>query len=267
MRQRAGLRARRQAARALHAWRRRRFERRLAGPKLLATFAECHPRAFFIEIGSNDGEQHDHLRPFILTSEWSGIMVEPVPYIFERLERNYGQIDRVILENAAISDRTGRVPFYYLVDASADERAGLPDWYDGIGSLSEDAVLSHVDDIPDVENRIIRADVPALTFEELCDRHGAERVDLLVVDTEGYDWELIRTIDFERRRPELLIYEHFHLAPEDRAEAAATLERAGYSTMEEGFDTFCLADDASPRLQRLWPRLRPGMPGLSVHEK
>ena len=45
--------------------RRRRFERRLAAPKLLRAFADHNPDAFFVEIGANDGEQHDHLRRFI----------------------------------------------------------------------------------------------------------------------------------------------------------------------------------------------------------
>ena len=56
-----------------------------AGPKLLRAFAESVPDPFFIEIGSNDGDQHDHLRPFILERGWSGIMVEPVDYVFRRL--------------------------------------------------------------------------------------------------------------------------------------------------------------------------------------
>jgi hypothetical protein len=89
----------------------------------------------------------------------------------------------------------------------------------------------------------------------------------VVIDAEGYDWELIRSIDLARWSPEVLVYEHFHLSPTDRAEAAASIGRSGYNTLEEGFDTFCLARDAAPRLRRLWKRLRPGVPGLSVHDE
>ena len=247
--------------------RHRRLERRLAGPRLLAAFADCHPSPFFIEIGSNDGEQHDHLRPFILARGWNGIMVEPVPYVFERLSRNYGSVPGVILERAAVADRDGRVPFYYLVDAPDDERRHLPDWYDGIGSLSKEAVLGHVKHIPDIERRLVREEVAALTFDSLCEKHGVGRVDLLVIDTEGYDWELLQSIDFARWRPELLIYEHFHLSPSDRDFAAARMRERDYDTMEEHFDTFCLARDADPRLRRMWRRLRPALPGVSVHEE
>jgi len=58
------------------AWR---LKRKCAGLKLLRTFAAEHPDAFFIEVGSNDGEAGDYLHPHIPSKRWSGIMVEPVP--------------------------------------------------------------------------------------------------------------------------------------------------------------------------------------------
>jgi FkbM family methyltransferase len=259
--------ARVRAGAAYRALRLRSLRRRLAGPRLIRAFARTHSSAFFVEIGSNDGEQHDHLRRFILSQEWAGIMVEPVPYVFERLRRNYAEVPRVILENAAIAERDGRLPFYYLVDATVEERSRLPDWYDGIGSFRKETVLSHVRHIPDIERRLVCTEVPALTFDSLCDKHGADRVDLLVVDTEGYDWEIIRHLDFSARRPELMIYEHYHLDPADRRAAAERLHDLGYETMEEGFDTFCLDAEAGPRLRRAWDRLRPAVPGVSVHDE
>ena len=259
VRRRLGV-ARRQA-------RRRRIQRRLAAPRLLEAFAELHPSATFVEIGSNDGEQHDHLRPFILSREWSGVMVEPVPYVFERLRANYGSVDRVALENAAVGVSDGTRPFYHLVDAGEHERAQLPEWYDGIGSFSKEFLLGHSKHMPDIEERIVCREVPTLTFASLCRKHGLDRVDLLVVDTEGYDWELIRHIDLTAQRPILLIYEHFHLPYEDRAASRAHLEALGYETMEEGFDTFCLDTAAGPRLRDVWRGLRPAVPGVSVHEE
>jgi len=246
--------------------RQRRFERRLAAPRLLRAFADAYPAAFFVEIGSNDGEQHDHLRAFILEREWRGIMVEPVPHVFERLRRNYGAINRVVLENAAIAGRDGTVPFFYPGPPTDEELARLPDWYDGIGSLSREAVVAHAKHIPDIEARVVREDVESLTYASLCRRHRVDRVDLLVIDTEGHDWEILRSLDLARERPRLLVYEHFHLSAGDRRAARAHLEHAGYETLEEGFDTFCLVpgDDA---LTRRFRGLRPAVPGVSVDDE
>jgi FkbM family methyltransferase len=251
---------------AIHGVRARRLQRRLAGPKLLQAFAEVYPDAFFVEIGSNDGEQHDHLRPFIRSLRWSGIMVEPVPYVFERLKANYGDLDRVALENVAIADRDGQLPFYHLAEAPAAERDRMPGWYDGIGSFSRDVVLDHARHIPDIDQRIVQRDVRALTLASLCGAHGVERIDLLLIDTEGYDYELIRSIDLAEQHPRLIIYEHFHLAPTDRAECRRLLEGHGYETMEEGFDTWCLDPAPDDQLTRAWRRTEPAVAGVSVHD-
>jgi FkbM family methyltransferase len=245
----------------------RRLQRRMAGPKLLRAFADANPSATFVEVGANDGEQHDHLRPFILAGGWTGVMVEPVPYIFERLRRNYEHVGGVALENAAIGTQEGRLPFYYLVDASADERARLPDWYDGVGSFDKERILAHAKHMPDIESRLVCEEVPTLTFDALCRKHGIERVDVLVVDTEGYDWELLRSIDLDVWRPQLVVYEHFHLSPEDRAAALDRLRGAGYDTMEEGFDTFCLGAHADAGLRATFASLEPAVRGVSVQDE
>lgn len=244
----------------------RRLQRRLAGPKLLDAFATAYPEAFFIEVGSNDGEQHDHLRPLILSRSWRGIMVEPVPYVFARLQENYGEIDRVILENVAIADRDGELPFFHLREAEPGERDRLPEWYDGIGSFSADAVMGHADHIPEIDRRLNRTTVPCLRFESLCARNGVEQLDLLLVDTEGYDWELLQTIDLAARRPRLVIYEHYHLSSADRTAAHDRFAQLGYETMEEGFDTFCL-DPLDDDLTRRWRRLRPAVRGVFASEQ
>lgn len=245
----------------------RRLSARLAGPRLIRAFAEVFPAAAFVEIGANDGEQHDHLRPMILERRWRGVMVEPVPYVFERLRANYASVDRVAVENAAIADRDGHQPFYHLAPVADYEAEGLPQWYDGIGSFSRESVLDHQRLIPDIESRLVETEVPCLTFDTLCAKHGLGQVDLLLVDTEGYDYEVLRTIDFQRHRPALVIYEHYHLSEDDQASAQHELRGAGYETMSEGFDTWCLRPEADAGLTRQWQRLRPAVPALSERDE
>jgi FkbM family methyltransferase len=245
----------------------RQMIRSLAGPRLLRSFADSYPHAFFVEIGSNDGEQHDHLRPFILSRPWRGVMVEPVPYVFDRLRRNYEAYGRIALENVAVGDEDGRLPFYHLVKPAPHELESLPDWYDGVGSFSREAVAGHVTHIPDIEERIVRREVQVVTFDSLCRRNHASHVDLLLIDTEGHDWEILRSIDFARWRPRLVIYEHYHLSPVARAAAREHLALVGYETMEEGFDTFCLDTSVDDALTDLWHELRPAVGGVAAYEE
>jgi FkbM family methyltransferase len=241
------------------------LRRRLAAPRLLTAFSKRYPDAYFIEIGSNDGEQSDQLSPFIKSHRWKGLMIEPVPYLYERLKRNYGDLEGVGLVNLAIADHDGTTPFYYVIEADPMSDA-LPEWYEGIGSFDRQAVLRHGREIPDIEDRVVEAEVPCVTFETLCGRHRIERIDLILVDTEGYDAEIVAQIDLDRRRPRLLVYEHYHLTPEERLRCREMVEAAGYETMEEGFDTFCFDASPSDPLTRAWRKLTPAVPGVSIHD-
>ena len=253
------VRDRRNRRRWLH------FERRSAGRELMAAFAEAYPRATFVEIGSNDGAQYDDLRPHVLEGRWSGLMVEPVPYVFERLARNYGHLDGVALANVAVADREGRLPFHHLAEADPGELAALPSWYDAIGSFDRDTVLRHRE-IPGIEERLVTTEVECETFEALCDRHGIGEIDLLAIDAEGSDAMVLAQVDLERRRPRLVTFEHYHLATEERARIRERLEALGYELLEEFLDTWAL-ETRDDELTRRFRQLRPAMPARSAAEE
>ncbi len=239
-----------------------------AGPRILGAFADAYPRAVFVEIGANDGVRTDHLRPFILSCPWRGVMVEPVPWLYERLRENYKTQLGVAFENAAIAGVDAPVPFYYVPPAENRLWGNGPIWSDVVGSLSRAEVegsIAHGRDfaaqalrveIPDHEIRIEKINVPGLTFESLCRKHSLEALDLVLIDAEGYDYEIIKEIDFERHRPRLLIYESDRFSPEQRQECRAYLERLGYDPMEEGFDTWCHDPRVNDGLTRRWRTVR-----------
>ena len=140
------------------------------------------PTAVVAEIGANDGHSHDPLHP--IPPGWTGVLVEPQPAVFARLRHTVGDHPGLRLVNAAVTGTQGTVPFF----APASD--------DTLGSLYPQ---------PGAE----RIEVDAVTFDGL----GLERLDLLVVDTEGHDWEILRHAPLERLRPRLIVYEHFHLQP------------------------------------------------------
>lgn len=229
---------------------------RFRSPRVVPEFAKVYPNAFFIQIGSNDGDQLDPLKDAIRTKNWKGIMVEPVPYVFEKLKLRHGNNPRLTLENIAISRQAGVMPFYHLRNAEEQGLEKPPRWYDALGSFSKEVVLKHEDLIPDLRERLTESNVNVTTFDELCSRNNVKQVDLIHIDTEGHDFEILKTIDLPRYRPKLVIYEHHHLNPVDRAAAQDYLRKAGYAVFEEILDTWCI--DASLRgfrnrhLRSLW---------------
>lgn len=234
----------------------RRAVRRLRGPKIIRQMERLYPQAFFIQIGANDGDQLDPLRTAVHRSGWRGIMVEPVPYVFRKLASNNGHLaSRVKLENVAIADVCGTLPFWHLPQADAGE--GLPRLYDALGSFHKDVVLKHVNFIPDIEDRIVCTNVDCITLEELCRRNQVDAIDVLQIDTEGYDFEIIKMIDFTIRPPSLLIYEHHHFDEHTDRECRQYLRERGYRLFKEGMDTWCLRSGQkgggrTQRLERYW---------------
>jgi FkbM family methyltransferase len=217
---------------------------------LMRRFGAAHPDAFFIEIGANDGFARDPLRLEIKRRRWRGIMVEPVPYVFEWLRERYGSHPRIALEQAAIAERDGVLPFYHLREATPGEQVW--GWYHALGSFNRDVVLSNRDLVPDIEDRLVETKVPAMTFAQLCEKHDVDDVDLVLIDTEGYDYEILKSMDLAARRPRLVVYEHLHLSSEDRAAARGMLEAEGYITFEDDLDTAALdTTRLSPKDRRL----------------
>jgi FkbM family methyltransferase len=237
----------------------------MAGPKLLRAFARAERDVFFVEIGANDGEQHDPLRPYSRSPGWRGVMVEPVPYVFERLRRNYGAEDGIELVNAAIAQRDGPIEFFHLPPSDDPRAESLPDWYDAIGSFSREAVLAHPE-VADAADRVVATEVRGITFETLCRELGIDAIDLLLIDTEGSDADVLGQIDFARRRPRLVVYEHFHMSAAVRAECAELMRTAGYETLAEHFDTYCLLP-GEDRLTEIWRGLEPGVAPTSAEEE
>ncbi len=214
---------------------------------VIDAFGRSHPEARFVQVGSHDGVSFDPICTQVRTRPWTGIMIEPVPYLFDRLQVHFGDNRRVRLENSAISDRPGPQPFYVLAEDPDPDGTGLPGWYDALGSFRRDVLVSHRDVIPDIEDRVQVIDVPCLTFDAVCAKHGLDEVDLVHIDTEGFDYEVIKLIDLDRWHPAALLYEHVHLAPEDRAAAAAHLEAHGYALLSDAMDTLSVHTSALER--------------------
>jgi FkbM family methyltransferase len=213
---------------------------------ILEQFAQLRPEAFFVQIGSHDGQQQDPLRDIVLSREWSGIMVEPVPYVFARLQHYYGHLRRLRLENVAVGPEDGPRTFYHLRDTNDAGRRGLPIWFDALGSFNREVVLAHRRFIPDIDSRIVELEVPCVTFDTLCHRNGVERVDFLHTDTEGYDFEILKSVNFGCLRPTLIVYESVHLRPEDKQACLELLGSVDYESFEYGLDTWCFNASTLP---------------------
>ena len=192
---------------------------------------------FFVSIGANDGIYGDPLRTHILRHGWHGIMVEPVPELFDALQENYQTSSGIIFECAAIGDTSGRFPFYRV---QFDQG---PEWLNQLGSFDRDVIASHKEFFPEIEDYIVKMDVNCLTFADLLEKHSCQCMDVLMIDTEGYDYQILRQLSLDECRPGIVIYEHKHLSPENRASLENSFSDSGYALIT--LETDCIAVDPS----------------------
>jgi FkbM family methyltransferase len=196
-------------------------------------------RVFFVQIGANDGLTGDPVHDTIAHNKnWSGIFIEPVETLFQKLKKNYGLSKRFIFENVAVSQERGVRKFYYVsADAKGSEEK-ISDWFDQIGSFDRNHILKHcVGNNRVLENYIVEQNVSCLPLQDILDKHSITQLDLVLIDTEGFDFQVLLQVDLNTYKPSVVLYEHYHLSPEDKANARSLLEEHGYRLTEFEEDT------------------------------
>ena len=193
----------------------------------------------FVQVGSNDGVQGDPLHPLIRAHPgWRGLLVEPVPYLFDRLRRNYSRLPsaqgRFSFENVAIAAEPGRRPFYYVSERAGALEGDLPAWCEQLGSFEREHLLSHLEGR--LAPHIVEQDVECATLSDVLERNRVGRLDLLHIDTEGHDHQILLQLDWSRWRPRVILFEVIHLTEQERTEAAALMRSEGYRLSLLGYD-------------------------------
>lgn len=186
----------------------------------------------FLQVGSSDGDLNDPLRPHIVAKRAVGVFVEPISSSIETLRKSYVDYDGLGFENCAIDSKAGFRTLYQI----AGEKENLPEWAYQVASFDRQVLLNHVDSIPDVASRITEVKVVCRTLIEIIESNGLTSIDCLQIDTEGYDYEILRGFPFKSIRPDLVIYEHKHLSEELKKASILLLEFFGYSIVVANTD-------------------------------
>lgn len=84
-----------------------------------------------------------------------------------------------------------------------------PDWYGQLGSFRRENIEKHLDGIliPYIEE----IDVCLDTLENIVRNSGFLKIDVIHVDAEGYDLEVLSSLDLNYWKPSVIIFEHKHI--------------------------------------------------------
>jgi FkbM family methyltransferase len=160
---------------------------------LLETIPEC----VFVEIGANDGVVNDPLHGIIKENKWTGILVEPHPGAFEELQQTYAGIDGLIFEQAVISEESKEIEFFYPQDGDSATTQHA--------SLSKD-YISNMYKLPP---QVLK--VTSMTPSQLLHKHNITQYDVLMIDTEGYDFKILKAFPLDTIPPAVIQLEVRHI--------------------------------------------------------
>ncbi len=167
--------------------------------EFVVNYYKSKQRGVFVDIGAHDGISLSNT--YVLEKElnWKGICVEPMEHEYKKLI----ECRDAICYNCAIYDHNGVEKFTML------EHDGYPDMLSGI---SKDISIVHMGHILSeggrmgAKRKII--EVPTRILNEILEENNIFEIDFLSIDVEGAELKILQSIDFDKFKIKLIIYEN-----------------------------------------------------------
>lgn len=178
---------------------------------------------------------------------WKGVMVEPMKDTFEKMVLLNRNDQGLFFENVAISETTGEKIIYKVGISNAK-------WATALTSFDVDIIKNHLRNgfiqecaknegikMPENEFDIISSEsIKTITFSDLLLKHRVTEFDILLIDTEGYDYNILKLIDFSIVKPAIIVYENKHLKRKIYKRSISLLKKYNYDVFSDGSDTIAL---------------------------
>jgi len=187
---------------------------------------------FFLQIGAFDGVSNDPIHHHVVKHGWRGVLIEPQPWAYERLKETYKDCSGLVIRNVAISDQGSKRELFVL----DTENPKAPHWAGQVASFDRATITKHAALVPEA-NEIQSIVVDVMPLKAVISEHQVERIDVLQIDTEGFDFEILKMVDFEALAPFVIHYEHCHLNKADAEKSFRLLIENGYQVAVGETDT------------------------------
>ena len=220
--------------------------------ELVETLVSRRPISI-VQIGANDGVTNDPLGELILSraGRIRGLLIEPQRSAFLRLSQRYDDAPNITCLRAAIDRKPGNRRLYSVNRKAAAEQLRR-NVSDGIGSFDrrhvETMLWASAPSLPaeDISMLITEETVCTTTLLDALFEAEIDQPDVILVDTEGFDAEIMHIALDAGVRPILVQYEHKHLTDRDRRGVSGRLIREGYQLWTDHADVWGRRVDADP---------------------
>lgn len=143
---------------------------------------------FYVDVGTNDPFRFSNTARF-WKKGWMGITIEPDPLLHENIKKV--RTDGINL-NVGVGTKKGILPFYKFEPHT-------------LSTFSEEEKNKYLSEGYKLQGIV---DVPVITLGEILKKHADKKqIDLLSIDTEGFDYEVLQSNDWTRFKPKLICIE------------------------------------------------------------
>jgi len=141
---------------------------------------------FFLDIGAHDGISLNNTYFFEKYRNWNGICIEPIPEVFERLDKNRS----CIKIKGCIAEKNGR-SIFLKIEGYSEMLSGLVDDYD----------LRHLyrieAEIQQYGGKKQEIEVECFNVNDMLAENNISFIDYCSLDVEGAEFSILKSIDFK----------------------------------------------------------------------
>jgi FkbM family methyltransferase len=202
---------------------------------------EAKHRLNFIQVGACDGVVSDQARSFIRDTRCHSILVEPIPANFAELSRQYEGLSNVMLLNAAVDTSSGKRAIHSVINQGR--------WLDSpVAKQLASFDRGHLLRFGVFENEIETISVQCMTLDEIYSAAGFDNIDILQVDTEGFDAEVVKMALKSNKLPEIIYFENSQIRKKlkntELSSLYDSLKMHGYKWVHDLRNTLAIHKDA-----------------------
>jgi FkbM family methyltransferase len=200
----------------------------------------------YVQVGANDGFLDDPVYKIARARNWSALLIEPNPRYFAALSKNYEGRDRFRLLNCGVSETPGKMDLHFL----APEAEGkYPPWAKGCASLDRDRLIEVLTRVtPPAPEDIASTTITLRRLDDILTAENITRTDLLVIDVEGHEVSVLKSLDLTQIRPKAILLESNGGDAVQDGAIRAHLTAAGYTLHRLGDDIFAY-NDMFPKIE------------------
>lgn len=157
-----------------------------------------YKNGIFMDVGAHDGISLNNTLYFEKQNNWSGINIEPIKSVYDLLVKNRPNCINI---NCAVSNNDG-VEKFICNTGYTEMLSGLYKSYD---YRHKNRLLSENIDFKSTTEYI---DVITRKISTICNDYDIKHIHLLSIDVEGSEFDVIKSIDFDKLFVDLIVFEN-----------------------------------------------------------